>query len=92
LLQWSFLFALSDGIFALLIRGLQLSVSASIGFIAFFDVAVLNGIVLISYLNQLLKEGHELEFAIIKGASDRLRPVLMTALVANLGFLPMALS
>jgi cobalt-zinc-cadmium resistance protein CzcA len=92
LLQWSFLFALSDGIFALLIRGLQLSVSASIGFIAFFDVAVLNGIVLISYLNQLLKEGHELEFAIIKGASDSLRPVLMTALVANLGFLPMALS
>jgi cobalt-zinc-cadmium resistance protein CzcA len=92
LLQWSFLFALSDGIFALLIRGLQLSVSASIGFIAFFDVAVLNGIVLISYLNQLLKEGHELEFAIIKGASDRLRPVVMTALVASLGFLPMALS
>jgi cobalt-zinc-cadmium resistance protein CzcA len=85
-------FALSDGIFALLIRGLQLSVSASIGFIALFDVAVLNGIVLISYVNQLLKEGHELEFAVIKGASDRLRPVLMTALVASLGFIPMALS
>jgi cobalt-zinc-cadmium resistance protein CzcA len=47
---------------------------------------------LISYVNQLLKEGHELEFAVIKGASDRLRPVLMTALVASLGFLPMALS
>ena len=85
-------FALSGGIFALLIRGLHLSVSASIGFIALFGVAVLNGIVLISYVNQLLKEGHELEFAVIKGTSDRLRPVLMTALVASLGFLPMALS
>jgi len=85
-------FALSGGIFALLIRGLNLSVSASIGFIALFGVAVLNGVVLISYVNQLLKEGHDLEFAIIKGASDRLRPVLMTALVASLGFLPMALS
>jgi cobalt-zinc-cadmium resistance protein CzcA len=85
-------FALSGGIFALLIRGLHLSVSASIGFIALFGVAVLNGIVLISYVNQLLKEGHELEFAVIKGASDRLRPVLMTALVASLGFIPMALS
>ncbi|HWP83168.1 MAG TPA: efflux RND transporter permease subunit, partial [Bacteroidota bacterium] len=85
-------FALSGGIFALLIRGLHLSVSASIGFIALFGVAVLNGVVLISYLNQLLKEGHDLEFTIIKGASDRLRPVLMTALVASLGFIPMALS
>jgi cobalt-zinc-cadmium resistance protein CzcA len=85
-------FALSGGIFALLIRGLHLSVSASIGFIALFGVAVLNGVVLISYVNQLLKEGHELEFAVIKGASDRLRPVLMTALVASFGFIPMALS
>lgn len=85
-------FALSGGIVALLIRGLNLSVSASIGFIALFGVAVLNGVVLISYFNQLLKEGHELEFAVIKGASDRLRPVLMTALVASLGFIPMALS
>lgn len=85
-------FALSGGILALLIRGLHLSVSASIGFIALFGVAVLNGVVLVSYINQLLKEGHELEFAIIRGASDRLRPVLMTALVASLGFIPMALS
>lgn len=85
-------FAWSGGIFALLVRDLHLSVSASIGFVALFGVAVLNGIVLISYINQLLKEGHELEFAIIKGASDRLRPVLMTALVASLGFIPMALS
>jgi cobalt-zinc-cadmium resistance protein CzcA len=84
--------ALSGGVFALFIRDLHLSVSASIGFIALFGVAVLNGVVLISYINQLLKEGHELEFAIVKGASDRLRPVLMTALVASLGFIPMALS
>lgn len=85
-------FALSGGIFALLVRDLHLSVSALIGFIALFGVAVLNGIVLISYINQLLKEGHELKFAVIKGAADRLRPVLMTALVASLGFIPMALS
>jgi cobalt-zinc-cadmium resistance protein CzcA len=85
-------FALSGGIFALLLRDLHLSVSASIGFIALFGVAVLNGIVLVSHINQLLKTGHDLEFSIIKGASDRLRPVLMTALVASFGFIPMALS
>lgn len=85
-------FALSGGIFALFIRDLHLSVSASVGFIALFGVAVLNGVVLISYINQLLKEGHDLTFAIVKGASDRLRPVLMTALVASFGFIPMALS
>ncbi len=85
-------FALSGGIFALLVRDLHLSVSALIGFIALFGVAVLNGIVMISYINQLLKEGHQLEIAIIKGAADRLRPVMMTALVASLGFIPMALS
>jgi len=85
-------FALSGGIFALFIRDLHLSVSASIGFIALFGVAVLNGVVLISYINQLLKEGHDLTFAIVRGASDRLRPVFMTALVASFGFIPMALS
>jgi cobalt-zinc-cadmium resistance protein CzcA len=85
-------FALSGGIFALLLRDLHLSVSASIGFIALFGVAVLNGIVLVSHINQLLKTGHDLEFSIIRGASDRLRPVLMTALVASFGFIPMALS
>lgn len=85
-------FALSGGVLALLVRDLHLSVSALIGFIALFGVAVLNGVVMISYINQLLKEEHELEFAIIKGASDRLRPVVMTALVASLGFIPMALS
>lgn len=85
-------FALCGGVVALFIRDLPLSVSASIGFIALFGVAVLNGVVMISHINQLLKEGHELMFAVIKGASDRLRPVLMTALVASLGFIPMALS
>ncbi len=85
-------FALSGGIFALLLRDLHMSVSASIGFIALFGVAVLNGIVLVSYINQLLKEGHTLEMSIIRGASDRLRPVLMTALVASFGFIPMAFS
>jgi cobalt-zinc-cadmium resistance protein CzcA len=85
-------FALSGGIFALLLRDLHLSVSASIGFIALFGVAVLNGIVLVSHINQLLKTGHDLEFSIVRGASDRLRPVLMTALVASFGFIPMALS
>jgi cobalt-zinc-cadmium resistance protein CzcA len=85
-------FALCGGVIALLVRGLPLSVSASIGFIALFGVAVLNGVVMISYINQLLKQGHDLMFAIVKGASDRLRPVLMTALVASFGFIPMALS
>jgi cobalt-zinc-cadmium resistance protein CzcA len=85
-------FALSGGVLALLVRDLPLSVSASIGFIALFGVAVLNGIVMISYINRLLDEGHDLSIAVVKGASDRLRPVLMTALVASLGFIPMALS
>jgi cobalt-zinc-cadmium resistance protein CzcA len=85
-------FALSGGVIALLAAGLPLSVPASIGFIALFGVAVLNGVVMVAYFNRLLEEGHELGFAVIKGASDRLRPVLMTALVASLGFVPMALS
>jgi cobalt-zinc-cadmium resistance protein CzcA len=82
--------ALSGGIFILWMRGLYLSVSASIGFVALFGVAVLNGIVLVAHLNDLRKEGMDLKQAVIKGASDRLRPVLMTALVASLGFIPMA--
>jgi cobalt-zinc-cadmium resistance protein CzcA len=85
-------FALSGGIFALLIRGLHISVSASIGFIALFGVAVLNGIVLVTYMNQLRAEGISIHLAVVRGASERLRPVLMTALVAMLGFIPMALS
>ncbi len=85
-------FALSGGIFALLLRGLHLSVSASIGFIALFGVAVLNGVVLVTYMNQLRAQGVSVHLAVVRGASERLRPVLMTALVAMLGFIPMALS
>ncbi len=82
--------ALSGGIFLLWIRGMTLSVSASIGFVALFGVAVLNGIVLVSYINALRKSGLPLYHAVIEGSTDRLRPVLMTALVASLGFIPMA--
>lgn len=84
--------ALSGGILALWLRGLPLSISAIIGFIALFGVAVLNGVVLLSHIRQLEKEGLSTEEAITQGANDRLRPVLMTALVASLGFLPMALA
>jgi len=83
-------FALSGGIFLLWLRGMYLSVSASIGFVALFGVAVLNGIVLLDHINELRKEGMPLRKTIILGATDRLRPVLMTALVASLGFIPMA--
>lgn len=83
-------FALSGGIFLLWLRGMYLSVSASIGFVALFGVAVLNGIVLIDHINELRNEGGSLRKTIIDGATDRLRPVLMTALVASLGFIPMA--
>ncbi|MEM5786183.1 MAG: efflux RND transporter permease subunit, partial [Syntrophobacteraceae bacterium] len=69
-----------------------LSVSGAIGFIALFGVAVLNGIVMVSYFNKLRQEGMGLGEAILQGAAVRLRPVLMTALVASLGFVPMALS
>jgi heavy metal efflux system protein len=84
-------FAMSGGIFLLWIRGMTLSVTASIGFIALFGVAVLNGLVLISYINDIReKAGIKLREAVITGSIDRLRPVLMTALVASLGFIPMA--
>ena len=83
-------FALSGGIFLLFFRGLYLSVSASIGFVALFGVAVLNGIVLVAHLNELRLQGKPLRDAVLQGAADRLRPVLMTALVASLGFIPMA--
>ena len=85
-------FALIGGVIALWLRGMYLSVPASVGFIALFGVAVLNGLVLVSYINQLQKEGYDLYSAITKGAEIRLRPVLMTALVATLGFMPMAMS
>lgn len=81
------------GVFALWIRGMPFSISAGVGFIALFGVAVLNGIVLIAEFNSLKKEGMtNLKDIILKGTSTRLRPVIMTALVASLGFLPMALS
>jgi cobalt-zinc-cadmium resistance protein CzcA len=85
-------FALVGGVGALWARGLNLNLSASVGFIALFGVAVLNGVVLIAYVNQLRQGGHELKEAIGRGAEARLRPVLMTALVASVGFLPMAIS
>jgi cobalt-zinc-cadmium resistance protein CzcA len=86
-------FALVGGIAALWIRGLNLNLSASVGFIALFGVAVLNGIVMIAAINRLREEGHlELRASILRGAATRLKPVMMTALVAALGFVPMALS
>jgi cobalt-zinc-cadmium resistance protein CzcA len=84
--------ALSGGILALWIRDLPLSISAVIGFIALFGIAVLNGVVLVSHIRQLEATGLPVDQAIRQGAMDRLRPVLMTALVASLGFLPMAVA
>ena len=85
-------FAIVGGVFSLLIRGMHFSISAGVGFIALFGVAVLNGVVMVSYINQLRQEGKTLDEAVLQGAETRLRPVLMTALVASLGFVPMALS
>ena len=85
-------FALVGGVAALWLRHLNLSLSASVGFIALFGVAVLNGVVMVSYINQLREQGKSLREAVLDGASSRLRPVLMTALVASLGFIPMAVS
>jgi cobalt-zinc-cadmium resistance protein CzcA len=85
-------FALIGGIVALLVTGVPLSVSAAIGFIALFGQAVLNGVVMVSYFNQLQDEGATVLDAVRRGALVRLRTVLMTALLAMLGLLPMALS
>jgi len=85
-------FALVGGIGALWLRGLNLSLSASVGFIALFGVAVLNGVVLVTAINRRREQGASLRPAIIGAAGTRLKPVLMTALVAALGFVPMALS
>jgi cobalt-zinc-cadmium resistance protein CzcA len=85
-------FALVGGIAALWLRGLHLNLSASVGFIALFGVAVLNGVVLVTYINQLRVSGRQLYDAVREGATIRLRPVLMTALVASVGFIPMAIS
>ena len=85
-------FAVIGGIFALLFTGIHLSVSAAIGFIALFGQAVLNGVVMVSYFNQLRDEGLSPYQAVLNGGLVRLRTVLMTAMLAMLGLLPMALS
>lgn len=85
-------FAVVGGIFALLLRGMPFSISAGVGFIALFGVAVLNGVVMVSYINKLRDEGKSLLQAVTEGAETRFRPVLMTALVASLGFIPMAIA
>jgi cobalt-zinc-cadmium resistance protein CzcA len=85
-------FALIGGIVALWLSGQYLSVPASVGFIALFGVAVLNGLVLVSYINQLRQEGLPLEEALVKGCERRLRPVLMTASLAILGLVPLLLA
>ena len=84
--------AATGGLLALLLRGMPFSISADVGFIALFGIAVLNGVVLLTYINQLRQEGEPLMQAVVAGATTRLRPVLMTALVASLGFVPMAIS
>ena len=84
--------ALVGGIAALWMRGINLNLSASVGFIALFGIAVLNGVVMVSHINALREVGKEMDDAVRQGAADRLRPVLITALVASLGFIPMAVS
>lgn len=84
--------ALTGGVAALALRGLPLSISAGVGFIALSGIAVLNGVVMLSFIKQRREAGEALEPAIFDGALQRLRPVLMTALVASLGFVPMALN
>ena len=84
--------ALTGGVIALALRGIPLSISAGVGFIALSGVAVLNGLVMIAFIRSLREQGRSLATAVVDGAIGRLRPVLMTALVASLGFVPMALN
>lgn len=84
--------AVTGGIFALHLRGMPFTISAAVGFIALSGIAVLNGIMLISYINQLRTEGRAVREAVVEGTLTRLRPKLMTALVASLGFVPMAIA
>ena len=84
--------ALTGGVIALWLRGIPLSISAGVGFIALSGVAVLNGLVMIAFIKKLREQGVPLDKAVFDGAVARLRPVLMTALVASLGFVPMALN
>jgi cobalt-zinc-cadmium resistance protein CzcA len=85
-------FAVTGGILALLFRGMPFSISAGIGFIALFGVAVLNGVVLVTFINHLRERGAPVGEAVVHGSLTRLRPVLMTAAVASIGFIPMAVS
>ena len=85
-------FAVTGGLISLFLSGEYISVPASVGFIALFGIAVLNGVVMVGYFLQLLKEGYSLEDTIVIGAKRRLRPVLMTAFIAGLGLIPMLLS
>lgn len=85
-------FAIVGGVVALAVRGMPFSISAGVGFIALFGVAVLNGVVMVSFINHLRDEGRTVLNAVREGAATRLRPVLMTALVASLGFIPMAIA
>ncbi|WP_412755280.1 efflux RND transporter permease subunit [Legionella pneumophila] len=84
--------ALTGGIVALWLRGIPFSISAGVGFIALSGVAVLNGVVMVSFIRSLIEEGKALKNAIVQGALTRLRPIIMTALVASLGFVPMAIN
>ncbi len=84
--------ALSGGVLSLMLRGIPFSISAAVGFIALSGIAVLNGLVMVTFIRDLRKQGRSLDEAIVEGALTRLRPVLMTALVASLGFVPMALN
>ena len=84
--------ALTGGVLSLMLRGIPFSISAAVGCIALSGIAVLNGLVMVTFIRDLRKQGHSLDEAIVQGALTRLRPVLMTALVASLGFVPMALN
>jgi cobalt-zinc-cadmium resistance protein CzcA len=84
--------ALTGGIAALWLRSMPFSISAAVGFIALSGVAVLNGLVMLSYIGKLIEDGVSTQTAISQGALTRFRPVIMTALVASLGFVPMALA
>ncbi len=85
-------FAVTGGVYALALRGMPFSITAAIGFIALLGVAMLNGLVMLSHLNMLRADGQNLDDAVHHGSLDRLRPVLATALVASLGFIPMAIA
>jgi cobalt-zinc-cadmium resistance protein CzcA len=84
--------ALTGGVAALVLRGIPFSISAAVGFIALSGIAVLNGLVMVAFIRELVRRGQPLDSAIVDGALTRLRPVMMTALVASLGFVPMALN